>query len=129
MAVYINLDQACTLTSYERSKPWGVSYYTWTINGGWFSRLIGRTAITKNAFVKDKWDGFLVLEGDALAKYLKEEHCYVDESNNTIYYHPHVDAHMSNQKTVTKYFTTVEDMKSWVTDAQKLNPNLVIVNK
>ena len=129
MAVYINLEQVCTITSYERSKLWGVFYNTWTINDGWLSKLIGRTAVTKSSFVKDEWDGYIILEGEALAKFLKAEHCYIDDSYKTMYYYPHVKAHMANQNTVTKYFTNVEDMKVWLDDAQKLNPNLVIVNR
>lgn len=124
---YINLNQITFIKFHlkRRLRPHTLEKCTWTENGGWWARLMGREKKIISGFRDDTWNGYYYYFDEEINQLLKDNSSYIGDDGE-IYEYPHLEIQMSDGKTKWKFFKTENELNTWIEEAIKSVPTITI---
>jgi hypothetical protein len=122
----INLDQVCTINVHTKRQVSRIKKVTKVINNTWFHKLLGKEPKTVTYYTS--WWYFdrdeMYAHSDRLLKWLSDNDAWIDE-DGVIYYKPHIDFDMSDDRKRTRWFDTEAELKNDLTIIRRKMPNLL----
>jgi hypothetical protein len=122
----INLDQVCTINVHTKRQVSRIKKVTKVINNTWFHKLLGKEPKTVTYYTS--WWYFdrdeMYAHSDGLIKWLGDNDAWIDE-DGVIYYKPHIDFDMSDDRKRTRWFDTEAELKNDLTIIRRKMPNLL----
>jgi hypothetical protein len=118
-----NLDQVTTISVYKKSRNYNYTKLNKYINTSWFNQnILGRKKTLIDRY--ESWNGDRCYNFADFIKTIKKENCYLDESDQCVYYKPYIMMKMSCQTIHTKWFDSVEALDKFIDSIKAENKNM-----